>query len=84
MSYQPVRLADLPDVLTDRDLCALLQVSPRWAEVQRRDAKKAGVAPNLPATIPGITHPRYRREDVAYWLRTGRSSAPVIAHRRVS
>lgn len=79
-----VRLEDLGDVLTDRDLAALLQVSARWPEVQRREAAKVQRAPNLPATIPGIRQPRYRRQDVAHWLRTGRSAAPVVAHRRVS
>lgn len=79
------RIEDLPDVLTDRDLCALLQVGPRWCEVQRREAKRAGVAPNLPATLPGMKLPRYRKADVEFWMRTGRSvPAPVITHRRVS
>jgi hypothetical protein len=71
-----VTLASFGDVLTDADLCALLQVSPRWAEVQRRNAKAAGVAPDLPARIPSLRLPRYRKCDVESWMRTG-SSKPV-------
>lgn len=75
------RLDDFGDVLTDRDLCALLQVSPRWAEVRRRDAKFG--APDLPRRIPGCGRPRYRREDVARWLETG-SSSLAFARRRTA
>lgn len=76
------RLEDMGDVLTDGDLAALLQVSPRFAEKRRYEARKVHRAPDLPKTIDGCTRPRYWRVDVEHWLRTGRSAAPVVAHRR--
>lgn len=82
------RLEDFGDVLTDKDLAALLQVSPRWAEKQRADARRAGVAPNLPAALPQFARfPRYRKCDVEAWLRTGRSARAERPHpslRRIS
>jgi H2-forming N5,N10-methylenetetrahydromethanopterin dehydrogenase-like enzyme len=79
----PVRLEDLGDVLTDRDLVALMQWLPSRPRSLRDKAKALGIAPNLPAVIPGTERrPRYRRVDVERWLATG-SSVPSRL-RRVS
>jgi hypothetical protein len=69
-----VTLDDFGDVLTDADLCALLQFSPRWAETERSRAKSLGVAPELPAEVfSQRNRHRYRKTDVASWL-AGRGS----------
>jgi hypothetical protein len=78
-----VRLDQFGDVLDDRDLALLMKQAPSWARRQRDKAHALGVAPNLPAVIPGFEkRPRYRRCDVERWLATG-SSVPVRM-RRVS
>lgn len=77
-----VRLEDFGDVLSDVDLAALLQVSPRWPEVRRREARRLRVAPSLPPTIQGVRWPRYRRVDVAAWL--ARESGQPTPKRRIT
>jgi hypothetical protein len=71
----PVHLAQFGDVMTDRDLAALLQMSPSFARKRRELAARTGLAPNLPAAIPGMgkMH-RYLKQDVERWLLTGSSS----------
>ena len=40
---------------------------------------RLGVTPDLPASLPQFRQPRYRKEDVASWLRTGsRVRAPRL------
>lgn len=79
----PVRLSDLGDVLSDRDLAALLQMSPSFARTRRELAARTGLTPNLPPALPGMgkMH-RYLKEDVEVWLRTG--SRARHGFRRVS
>lgn len=68
----PVRLDSLGDVLTDRDLAALMQRKPSWPRRERDRAKAMHRAPDLPARIDdGRRSPRYRRIDVEYWMKTG-------------
>lgn len=71
---QPVTLDQFGDVLTDRDLARLMKRAERWPMNERCTAKRRGVAPDLPAEIPGVRSYRYRKQDVAYWLQTGRRS----------
>lgn len=79
----PVRLEDLGDVLTDRDLAALMQWAPSRPRRLRDRARVLSIAPNLPAVIAGTQkRPRYRKVDVERWMATG-SSVPVRL-RRVS
>jgi len=78
---QPVRLEDFGDVLTDRDLAALMQREPSWPRRERDRAKLMHRAPYLPARIEdGRRDCRYRKDDVEFWLRTG-SSARVQLRR---
>jgi hypothetical protein len=60
-------------VLTGRDLCRLVRRSEQWLYQRRWTAKRRGLAPDLPAEVPGDKN-RYRKVDVAEWLATGRSS----------
>ena len=69
----PVTLDDFGDVLTDHDLARLVQRHARWPLDERYRSRRRGVAPNLPQEVPGLGPPyRYRKQDVAYWLQTGR------------
>jgi hypothetical protein len=78
---RPVRLEDFGDVLTDRDLAALMQREPSWPRRERDRAKAMRRAPYLPARIEdGRRDVRYRKADVEFWLRTG-SSARVQMRR---
>jgi len=58
-------------VLTDRDLARLMQRAESWPGSERKRARRLGVAPDLPAPIPGQKRPRYTRESVRRWLDTG-------------
>lgn len=71
----PVCLDAFGDLLTDRDLERLIGASEHYARNARHYAKRRGVAPALPATVPGLRFVRYRKVDVAEWLATGRGSA---------
>lgn len=80
----PVTLASFGDVMTDADLAALMQMAPSFARDRRRLAARTGLAPNLPAQIPGCGKKvRYLRSDVERWLLTG-SSARYGARRVVA
>jgi hypothetical protein len=71
----PVRLEDFGDVLTDRDLAALMQREPSWPRRERDRAKAMGRTPYLPARIDdGRRDARYRKLDVEFWLKTGSSA----------
>ena len=73
MADQPVSLDQFGDVMTDQDLARLMQRTARWPEMERYRARRRGVAPDLPMEVPGLrTRYRYRKQDVAYWLQTGR------------
>ena len=69
---QPVTLDSFGDVLTDLDLARLMQRPLRWPSNTRHAARRRGVAPDLPLEVPGMRPVRYRKQDVAYWLQTGR------------
>jgi len=71
----PVHLEDFGDVLTDRDLCALMQRPASWPRRERDRAKAMNRAPYLPARIEdGRRDVRYRKDDVAFWMKTGSSA----------
>jgi len=81
-AQRPVRLEEFGDVLTDRDLAALMQREPSWPRRERDRAKVMARAPYLPARIEdGRRDVRYRKVDVEFWLRTG--SAARTQMRRV-
>jgi len=72
---RPVTLDQMGDVLTDRDLAALMQRAASWPRWERDRAKAMGRAPYLPARIEdGRRDWRYRKVDVEYWLKTGSSA----------
>jgi hypothetical protein len=72
---RPVHLDDLGDVLTDRDLVALMQWKPSTPRARRDRARRARVSPNLPARIEdGSCAARYRKVDVEHWMKTGSSA----------
>ena len=78
---RPVRLEDFGDVLSDRDLAALMQRPASWPRRERDRAKAMGRAPYLPARIEdGRRDVRYRRSDVEFWMKSG-SSARVQMRR---
>jgi len=78
---RPVRLDDFGDVMTDRDLVALMQWKPSTPRARRDKAKQARISPNLPARIDDRSRDvRYRKVDVEHWLKTG-SSARVQMRR---
>lgn len=65
-----MRLADLPDVLTDADLIALLRIS-KW-QFQRLVAQQNRTGLQvLPPTVPMPGGRRYLRDDVERWLKHG-------------
>lgn len=70
---RPVTLDQFGDVLTDRDLARLMRRSDAWPRQERWQAKRRGLAPNLPAAIPDNGWcVRYRKDAVIYWMQTGR------------
>ena len=77
-----VKLDDLGDVLTDRDLAALCQRAASWPRRERDRATRLGVTPDLPVTVPGLRQPRYTKVAVERWLLTGSSARTSL--RRIS
>jgi hypothetical protein len=69
----PVTLDQFGDVLTDLDLARLMHRPARWPVDERTRARRRGTSPDLPQEIPGLKRRiRYRKQDVAYWMQTGR------------
>jgi hypothetical protein len=68
----PVRLADLPDVLTDADLCAVLRISPRQLRRLVTEQNRTGRRV-LPPTVGPQRGRRYLKRDVEQMLQRSRS-----------
>ena len=68
------RKADLPPLLTRRDLAGLLRISTRSLD-------RCRAAGEIPASLPGPGQPRWDPLEVAAWIAAGRPHAE--AWRRV-
>lgn len=67
--YQPVSIDTFADVMTLRDIAAVLGKCPRYCE-RLVTLQNALGEPCLPPSIPGMGH-RYLKANVARWLRSG-------------